>query len=342
MLISSVYKRIFSLLSFTSKQKERHNKNPWLADYAKLGLAWRPYVMRLCLPLQKTDAVSTDRYGFRVSYYCGVVFHYADYRETKNASVLLGNSTAFGVGASCDERSVTSQISTLTADPWFNLSGRSTNITQDVLTLLLFGAKRHKNIVLLSGVNDLLFSFYFKAAKSDLPAFWGSDKFEVLNEEALPHTENCSYSMPLEDLYLRAMTHIDRAMLLLSRYSLENCSRVLVALQPLLVWTGKPLHHSEHQIYSEWNTAPTGFRAMHMPNVVLPWKGRFGADMQKLSEKHGFDFIDLNAQASMQTEDHLFADPIHLTDTGQRVVAELIADRLKEANTIKISERRVY
>lgn len=326
-ILSRVARRLW--VSLSGRSRKRSRPEAWIVDYEKVGLVWRPYVMRLCRPSQKTVSVATDSLGFRIAHYRGGMFPFSEYRSRNDASVLLGNSAAFGVGASRDERALANQLALITNRPWFNLSGRASNLMQDVLTLLLFGAPRHHEIVLMSGVNDLLFALHFEYANPCLPTFWSDDRFATLNSRDDPAWCEESKKLPVEERYLLALEGIDRSLLLLARYGYERQTRILFALQPLLAWIGKTLHTNEATMCAEWNAITSGFRATHRPEIILPWKHRFTDDVRAICEKHGLDFIDLNAQSAMQTAEHLFADRIHLTDRGQQLVAELIAGRFR-------------
>jgi hypothetical protein len=328
--LSRITRRIRSLLGRPSGKDSRLDSVPWIADYGKLGLVWRPYVMRLCGPNQKTASVETDSVGFRVSRYRGRELPYAEYRESKDSSVLLGNSAAFGVGASSDESSLSNQLASITDRPWYNLSGRASNVMQDVLSLLLFGAPMHRDIVMMSGVNDLLFALHFEHATRYLPAFWGNDQFAALNARKAVAAQS-ELTPTVEERYALALEGIHRALLLLARYGRENSVRILFALQPLLAWIDKPLHPDESIVCAEWNAIHSGFRATHRPEIIGPWKHRFPRDVGTLCATHGLGFIDLNDQPEMLTTEHLFVDRIHLTDRGQRLVAESVARWLQRS-----------
>ncbi|MGA0571649.1 hypothetical protein ACO2Q9_13110 [Variovorax sp. VNK109] len=284
--------------------------------------------MRLNRPNQKTAAVATDAMGFRVSHHGAREFCFAEYTSRGDASVLLGNSVAFGVGASSDEASLASQLALISGRPWFNLSSRASNIMQDVMSLLLLGASQHHDIVLMSGVNDLLFALHFESADPHFPVFWGNDQFSKLNEISAIEPHDRRLKLSLDERYAHALASIDRAFLLLARFAVNRESRILFALQPLLAWMDKPLHVNEAAMCERWDLVSSGFRATHRPEVIVPWKSRFALDISALCRKHQIDFLDLNVQPSLLTGEHLFVDRIHLTDRGQRIVAALVLDAL--------------
>lgn len=304
--------------------------SPIIADYEQVGLVWRPYVMRLNRPNQITPSVQTDDMGFRVCYFKGAVFSFQEYRTRDDASVLLGNSAAFGVGASNDTYCLASQLAKIGNQPWTCLAGRASNLMQDVLTFVLFGAHQNRDIVLMSGINDLLFALTFESASPWLPTFWGDDLFLGLNKRDGPNAVWPDSDMPLEERYLSALQGIDRALLLLARYGRQKQNRILFALQPLLAWIDKPLHQMEKEVCEEWDMASSGFRAMHRPTIIRPWRERFSSDIRSICKAHELDFIDLNQDSAWLTEEHLFADRIHLTDRGQWMAAKLILKRLSD------------
>jgi lysophospholipase L1-like esterase len=328
--LSRVIGRLRSSLGHSAGKDSRQAANPWIVDYEKLGLIWQPYVMRLCRPNQKTASVATDSVGFRVARYHGREVPYAEYRERTDTSVLLGNSAAFGVGASSDDSSLGNQLAVITDRPWYNLSGRASNVMQDVFSLLLFGASKHRDIVLMSGVNDLLFALHFERPKRYLPTFWGDDRFASLNECDAGNLADAITSS-VEERYELALEGVDRALLILGRHGRGNQTRVLFALQPLLAWIDKPLHPNEAAACAEWNAITSGFRATHRPESIGPWKERFARDVRVSCERHGLGFIDLNTQPELLTAEHLFVDRIHLTDRGQRLVAESVARWLHDS-----------
>ena len=313
------------------KRRKTHSikrHDPVIVDYETIGLVWRPYVMRLTRPNQVTPSVRTDGQGFRISHFRGEAFPFQQYRDREDVSALLGNSAAFGVGASKDANCLASQLALIYDQPWFNFAGRASNLMQDVLTFLLFGAPRSRNIVLMSGVNDLLFALTFESASCSLPTFWGNDLFQELNKRDTPDMARGDTKLPVEQRYMLALQGIDRALLLLSRYARDKHTRILFALQPLLAWIDKPLHAEERVACQDWDAILSGFRATHKPEVIRPWKDRYPADLRSICKMHEIEFVDLNPDPAWLTGERLFVDRIHLTDRGQRIAAELIRKHL--------------
>jgi lysophospholipase L1-like esterase len=324
---SLVLKRLKAFVKGDHRDSDQPVDGDQTTDYERIGLVWRPYLMRLSKPAQKTKSVETDALGFRIARHQGKVYTFPEYRESTGASVLLGNSAAFGVGATCDDNAIANQLSAITGRPWFNLANRASNIMQEVLSLLLLGAPKHRDIVLLSGVNDLLFALNFDEATPFFPTFWGEDVFSGLNDSSDLPRDACNLTE--EQRYLLMIEGIDRSLLLLERFGVRDQARILFVLQPLLAWIEKPLHEKEAAVCAKWDAMESGIRATHRPEVIGPWKQRFSTDIRQLCQRHCIHFIDLNDEPQLRSDAHLFVDRIHLTDTGQQAVAHLIAGHLQ-------------
>ena len=283
------------------------------------------------------DALSTDQIGSRVSYFNDARVSYANYRMSKgDYSVLLGNSVAYGVGASSDSNCIASQLCRLTENPWYNLAGRAYNQTQEVLSLLLLGAERHKNIVVFSGINNLIFSLAFNQFSGPVMPFWGQNEFNTLNDRKEVITsdkkdEACS----LEANYSKMKLFLDRDLQILSAFAknsfMDNCcaGRLIYVFQPLLAWLNKDLHPSEKCAIDSWDRDTKSlFKEAHKPHNILPLKDRYLDDLATLCRKHGIDFFDMNTAKEFIQSDNLFLDRVHLTDLGQLRAAECIVNYL--------------
>jgi lysophospholipase L1-like esterase len=134
---------------------------PQMADYDRMKLVWLPHVMYLQEPNFRSVVANTDDHGFRVS-------HDAEGQEVPLESftgpacnLIVGNSTAFGVGARGDGTTLASDLARRTNELWFNLSGRSYSSTQELLLFqTYFETFRHvRRIVIFSGANDLILHY---------------------------------------------------------------------------------------------------------------------------------------------------------------------------------------
>ncbi len=81
---------------------------PWQADYAAQPNIFAPYVMSLAEPEYKSSSLNIDKHGFRVQF--DINGNKIDLSDVKNkypsCTLLLGNSTSFGVSLSEDKKTL--------------------------------------------------------------------------------------------------------------------------------------------------------------------------------------------------------------------------------------------
>lgn len=131
---------------------------PWQRDYVAQSNVFAPYVMALSRPDYQSGSLNIDAHGFRVQYDAhGNRIDLLKARERYHAcTVLLGNSTSFGVSASADNRTASHYLSTPDV-PCINLSVRGATLHQE---LALFQTFKHllppvRRVVLLTGICDV-------------------------------------------------------------------------------------------------------------------------------------------------------------------------------------------
>jgi hypothetical protein len=156
-----------------------------MADYDRLGQQtdWRPYVMFFHKPDFKSQALNTDGYGFRVSHGSDGKVQRLDHplllKEGKRVKLVVGNSVAFGVGASTDAATLSSQLSLLSGDCWLNFSGRAFGSIQELLLFQHYRGllPRLDEVVIFSGSNDLYQYFLPKQWDNIFGVFSYSERF---------------------------------------------------------------------------------------------------------------------------------------------------------------------
>lgn len=337
--LKQVIQNILSI-NLTKNNLDKQLK-PNIDEYTAMGHEWKPYLMRGTIQNAKSNVLSTDETGSRVSCFQGVPIFYQDYRQSQgNYSVLLGNSVAYGVGASNDMSCLASQLSRLTNHPWYNLSGRAYNQTQEVLSLLLLGADQHQNIVVFSGINNLIFSLAFEEFDQSLMPFWGQDKLLELNpsfKHLTPDKNREFFNQESTEIkYKKMMFFLDRDLRILSSFAKYKIpvtdvkNNLIYIFQPLLAWTDKQLHPSEKEAIIIWDKETTSvFKLAHQPANILPWKERYLAELKTLCLKYEINFFDMNSDTVFKQAEHLFLDRVHLTDLGQLRAAECIQNYLQ-------------
>ncbi len=116
-----------------------------------------PYLMLQNPPNYNSDVISTDGYGVRLSSFNDSFIGVNEANNFDFVNLVVGASTAFGVGSSRDDKTLSSVLSALNNEPWLNLGIRGCNSFQEIvyLTHLIGRLPPIKNMVVLSGINDL-------------------------------------------------------------------------------------------------------------------------------------------------------------------------------------------
>jgi hypothetical protein len=129
---------------------------PHHADYDRLANEFRPFVMFTHTPHYRSPSVNTDKFGLREHYDADGKFVDLERaaQDYGSCNVLIGGSTAFGVDATDDRRTLAFELN-LPGTPCLNLGIRGAVSHQELQAFQVL--RRYlppvKNVVILSGVN---------------------------------------------------------------------------------------------------------------------------------------------------------------------------------------------
>ena len=332
--------------------EQQHRLTPHMKHYEDFALGdirWLPYVIFFNKPGYASPALHTDSAGFRVSHGpCGSC-SLQDAPSAGEVSVLLGSSTAFGLGASDDEHTLASLLSQGPGGvPWLNLAAPAFNSTQEVVLFLLH---RHqmpavRDIVVFSGLNNLVVAG-LPAATADYGQFFFSGPF--LRQMGVPEQEEPKWALGriaqatrrlarggtpdgkpeildvAERVEVAARTTV-RDLARLQELAAPAGARVHFVLQPTIAWAGKRLSPQEQALLDEndrerrhmWDL----FNPILDPSVHKAYASRLETACGELK----VDFLDANrALAAHPAADAwLYVDQVHLNDEGNRTVAEIM------------------
>lgn len=320
---------------------------PQMRDYDALGerQRWVPHLMYFH-PAQATyPSVTTDARGLRT-----VVGADPD----RPTALLVGGSTAFGIGATSDAASVASRLSATTRWSWRNYGGRALNSTQEaVLTHLMGTDDLAGPIVLLSGLNNLVRACMPGAFDPTYGAFFQQSHFERQMRVAAVGTRALARMLvrglaakagigrgPWEsdaaaprELAAHASANYD-PMLHVLRRDLEYFAMVAAArrtsctfvLQPYAPWIAKALDPRERELFALLDEEGADFTPVAAE--VTRRGDAYRRDVARICADAGVAFVDANAGPAFAGPDWLFVDRLHLTDAGQDAAARLIASAL--------------
>ena len=137
----------------------RYELAPQLELYDKIGIEWMPHLMFIQTRNFRSEIVNTDCCGLRFNEKPNLNQSIFNEKITGKKSVLIGGSTAFGVGSSSDQKTISSLLSNSPDYHFYNLGGRAFNGFQELILYqsLVDKLTEIEKIVIFSGLNDLYF-----------------------------------------------------------------------------------------------------------------------------------------------------------------------------------------
>jgi len=163
----------------------RYELAPQLKIYDIIGIEWIPHLMFTQTRNFRSEIVNTDCHGLRFNEKPNLNQSIFDKKTTGKKSVLVGGSTAFGVGSSSDQKTISSLLSNSTDCHFYNLGGRAFNGFQELILYQSLIGKLNgiEKIVIFSGLNDL---YFFSGMNFDDnfigPLFFGKQYFDTMNK----------------------------------------------------------------------------------------------------------------------------------------------------------------
>jgi hypothetical protein len=131
---------------------------PWQKDYSAQSNVFCPYAMMVGEHGYRSFALNIDQHGFRVQYdYYGEPIDLTELKQRyPSCTVLLGNSTSFGVSLTSDRKALGRLLSDADC-PCINLSVRGATMQQE---LAIFQTFKHllppiRKLMLFSGLCDV-------------------------------------------------------------------------------------------------------------------------------------------------------------------------------------------
>ena len=288
------------------------------------------------------------------------IFNEKIFSNCKETAALVGASTVFGTGASSDEFTIPSILSKKTNTHFFNISCSAFSGFQEIILFQSFinFLKNIKKVVLLSGLNDLFLINYLstfdptfgphyfghryvkemirdtlswrrKLAKIIFESFmkqnvnWNSVTWKqllnfTLNKNGFKNPDLSNKKEILKNL-------IEKNFLFWSNIQKGMGIKVIYALQPFATCCKKDFSDEEKEIFSVIDTTS------HRPYQILKlidnktWENYKNIIVENCSY-HNIDFVDCNDHLGNNNFDKqwLFVDRSHLTDLGNKHVAEFI------------------
>ncbi|QCI12005.1 hypothetical protein E6B08_11845 [Pseudomonas putida] len=344
--------------------------SPLQQDYQHfllLGRRRAPHTLHVHESGYRSGTINTDALGLRYSHCAGKRFSAAERGGAPRVNLLVGGSTALGIGASGDEHTVASHLSMLTGEVWLSLAGCGLNASQE---LLLFLSHQHRfgqigHVVLLSGLNSLAHEALgevLDGAQEPLQAAAYQDFLNAFSEgvtggdgqrrkpfwrrwmqalapHPVPPPITWSLSAPNKRL-TRAADSIGRTLLQWDRLLAGSHTSLTFILQPLLPWCRDTLPAGEQAALEALERQPANFdRLLDGVFDSQLHSAFFRRIKQQADPVPCYDMNSMLSSSPVFGAD-LFIDRLHLNDLGNNALAKVITAKLGLAQE-KHAQRKV-
>ena len=333
---------------------ERYSITPQMREYDSIGIQWIPYTMFTQNSNFKSSVVNTDKYGLRYTG-CENPTSLDSIQVGEEFSLIVGASTAFGVGASSDNETIAAHLRQMTGELFLNVAGKAFNSKQELILFLnhLEALKTVKRVVLVSGANNLYCSafssrlydpmffsdLYLKSMKNSQMTDkknlfrFGSRKLrlsELVRTRSRPKKDHetrftriansgVSYTAEIEAIDIdTALRRTCDDLYIWKMLSNSMGFELIFCLQPMPGWCNKILSPEEEALfYVLDNVQNQILEGLDSKQTGL----QYGKSLESFCEEKDITFINLN-QSLKDNEEWLFVDRLHLTDAGYRYVAK--------------------
>ncbi|NCZ86593.1 MAG: hypothetical protein EBY95_03985 [Actinobacteria bacterium] len=324
--------------------RQRNSIVPQMTEYDALGSVWRPYLMYFHAPNYTSKAVNTDTEGFRFSTFKSQRVSPTSLVADREHHVLVGGSTAFGVGAESDDATIASHLARATQSPWLNMAGRAFSSVQEYLVFAAYQADlpRLGTVVILSGFNNLFLAqrslsfdpplgsfFYQQAFQTGMDA--GTQGRRKLLKRALFGTPT---SAPRQQ---RDLAEAVRLAVALTRRSLQLWSfiakarglKLVYALQPTAHWLGRTTHPKEAQLFGLLERIDPALTTT-LSKLDNACYEQYREQLAAACTEVGVTFIDVNELLRSQNSasEWWHVDRVHYAGVGNRRIADALAQNL--------------
>ena len=313
-----------------------------MRDYDELGMnqEWVPHLMYFHPRNASKPSVSTDQFGARNS---------VGTKPNAPTALLVGGSSVFGIGATSDSTTIPSLLNSSTRYNWLNLGGRAFNSTQEVILVHLANIKKINGpIIVMSGINNLIRSLMPGSFSPMYGAFFQQGLFEqqmksaAIGNRALTRqliaglrgklgltkktvTAAQSNSSKTES-YASMLKVFERDCEYLQMLTKKNNTTATFVMQPFIPWLNKSLTPQEINLFALLDQEAESFSRVLLE--IEQCKDEYRHDIERICERVGMRFFDLNSASELKRPNWLFVDRAHFTDEGNDTVAKLLVREL--------------
>jgi len=347
---------------------------PQMKVYDSLGQVWKPFIMYISRPNFKSEVINLDKFGLRFNDLNNnnkpeisknnSIFNEKIFSDKKETAVLLGGSSALGVGASTDASTISSLLSKKTNTHFFNLGCSAFSGFQEIVLFqsMINYLTKIKKIVIFSGLNDIFFSNHISTYDPTLGPFYFNNEFiegmtnaslnwkrglskfflnpfmknninwNLITKKELFYyffKKNSYKDLKLVDKEKVLKSIIKRNLTCWSNIQKAMGIKLIYVLQPVPNWCNKDLSEEETKIFKELDSLSyKNFQTLKSLNLAK--FDIYRTYISEICDELKIDLVDSNNYISSKNchKEWLFVDRAHLTDLGNKYISELILSRL--------------
>lgn len=341
----------------------RYSIYPQMREYDSMApVQLVPYAMLAGPSLYDGNRIKTDKHGFRITRNFDISYTVENIEKYDEVNIIIGGSTVFGVGATSDDKTISSILSISKNEIWLNLGIRACNSFQEIIHLnrFLYKSKKVKKIVVFSGANDLYLRLVndfdsdfdygfgtkfssianFHPYKQALSVFFGSiyniEPVEIIQKKLYEiifwpifkrHDKTASkkVTITLEEKINRFIDVYKRNFEIYSGISKIHQCEVHFILQPLIFWSGKEISKNESSVLEYLDELQRGDYWAEVKKTLSEEsiKNKIVENLNSIAAYYNISFFNSNSLFKGLKED-CFVDSVHLTDYGNKVIAEYL------------------
>ena len=354
---------------FISKDP-RFKLTPQIRTYDKIDIKWHPNIMFFQEENFSSAVINTDQFGFRyTSNKSSKISPCSDSKIfDQNTSLIIGSSSAFGVGASSDQKTISSLLTKYSKEKYLNFGGRAHVSSQELTLFNQFASKfkKIKNVIIFSGLNDLYLSYLRNDFNELAPFFYGkqyvknmenvdiSFKRQIIKFFLYPFYKNSiNYKkLSLEELlklkYRKhkqynqnrnikksysvdyTIEHLERNLFIWKKLSQSFPFNLIYVLQPTLEWMPKLPSKEENIIIKYLNTEKDRIKVNNILSKSV--HEEYSLKLRRVCKKLNIRYFDSNYGFSknINNDDWLFVDRVHMTDKGYSLISIYLNEIIKK------------
>jgi hypothetical protein len=351
------------------KRSAMYRLAPQMKEYDRYTHEWRQYIMYSNKSNLRSKSISTDNLGLRFNYSTKDDFLSKTIFEENNnkakSGILIGASTAYGMGASSNETTISSLLSKKTDTFFYNLGITAFTGFQEVLLhqSLINNLENIDYLVIFSGLNDLYLSNYVGIYDELLGPYYYSSQFKSGMDSQVLNTKrkiakflfsnfldketdwvNISIKELLNEVKKKKDTYdkdkftnnsfdylknyLKRNLIYWSNLQKIYKTKIIYILQPFPKWCNKELSNEEREIFNELDQ--NNLKIYKSLNSIEDHQVKYTDLLRSLCLDYNINFIDSNEflKSVLKKDDWCFIDRSHLTDLGNQYICNLIKANL--------------